>query len=349
MKKISYKKLLSFVEKTMMKVGVNKFSSRSVAYGLCFTSLRGVDSHGINLLPHYILSAINGRKNGRPKFKFKKVFPAMALLDADDGFGHAACLKAINYSVKVSKKYGISAVAIKNSSHCGALAVSTIHAAESGYICIGFTHADALVVPPNGVRPIIGTNPISFAFPRKNNSPICLDMATSSISWNNLISMNKKKKIPPYIAADKNGNTCSSTEGATALFPLGGEQFLYKGFCLGVIVELFCTMFSGMNYGRELLPMYNKDYKPRKLGQFFITMRADLSMQNSNYFEFIKKFSNSVYSERSKNKDGIFLPGDPEQKILIERKKNGIPIKSEFLRKIKKIEKQFSINFDLNL
>tara|TARA_B100000927_G_scaffold253219_1_gene218802 strand:+ start:145 stop:630 length:486 start_codon:yes stop_codon:yes gene_type:complete len=161
--------------------------------------------------------------------------------------------------------------------------------------------------------------------------------------------MNKQKKIPPYIAADKNGNTCSSIEGATALFPLGGEKFLYKGFCLGVIVELFCTIFSGMNFGRELLPMYNTDYKPRKLGQFFITMRADLSMQNSNYFEFIKKFSNSVYSEKSKNKDGIFLPGDPEQKILIERKKNGIPIKSEFLRKIKKIEKQFSINLDLNL
>ena len=62
MKKISYKKLLSFVEKTMTKVGVNKFSSKSIAYGLCFTSLRGVDSHGINLLPHYILSALNGRK-----------------------------------------------------------------------------------------------------------------------------------------------------------------------------------------------------------------------------------------------------------------------------------------------
>ena len=119
----------------------------------------------------------------------------MALLDADDGFGHAACLKAIDYSVKVSKKYGISAIAIKNSSHCGALAAATIHAAKSGYICIGFTHADALVVPPNGIRPLIGTNPISFAFPRKNNSPICLDMATSSISWNNLISMNKKRKF----------------------------------------------------------------------------------------------------------------------------------------------------------
>ena len=73
-------------------------------------------------------------------------------------------------------------------------------------------------------------------------------------------------------------------------------------------------MLSGMKYGRELLPMYNTDYKPRKLGQFFITMRVDLSMRYSNYFEFIKNFSNSVYSERSKKKDGIYLPGDPEQK-----------------------------------
>ena len=57
-------------------------------------------------------------------------------------------------------------------------------------------------------------------------------MATSSISWNNLISMNKKKKIPPYIASDKNGNTCSSIEDATSLSLLEENNFYIKVFVL---------------------------------------------------------------------------------------------------------------------
>ena len=56
-------------------------------------------------------------------------------------------------------------------------------------------------------------------------------MATSSISWNNLISMNKKKKIRLILHPTKM-EIHSSIEDATSLFPLGGEQFLYKVFVL---------------------------------------------------------------------------------------------------------------------
>ena len=49
MKKISYKKLFSFTQKSLSEVGVNKFSANSVAIGLCNTSLRWVDFNIANV------------------------------------------------------------------------------------------------------------------------------------------------------------------------------------------------------------------------------------------------------------------------------------------------------------
>ena len=87
---IQYKDLLTFTEKIFKKVGLDDFSRKAVSLGLCEASLRGVDSHGIKLFPHYVKSSILGRKNARPKFRFYKKLDSAYLLDADNGFGLAA-------------------------------------------------------------------------------------------------------------------------------------------------------------------------------------------------------------------------------------------------------------------
>ena len=75
MKVVPFQKLLSFTKSVLHQVGLDAFSQEAVATGLCETSLRGVDTHGIRLLPHYIKSAHTGRKNPRPNFKFIENFP----------------------------------------------------------------------------------------------------------------------------------------------------------------------------------------------------------------------------------------------------------------------------------
>ena len=96
MKKISFDKIYEFHKAVLSKAGLDEDTCKAVAFGLCETSLRGVDSHGIRLLPHYTRSALSGRKNPRPNYNFQKVFPAYGHLDADNTFGHAAGMKAID-------------------------------------------------------------------------------------------------------------------------------------------------------------------------------------------------------------------------------------------------------------
>ena len=49
--KIKYEDLVLFCEKILEIAELDKYSLDAVTKGLCETSLRGVDSHGIRLLP----------------------------------------------------------------------------------------------------------------------------------------------------------------------------------------------------------------------------------------------------------------------------------------------------------
>ena len=80
MKKIKYEDLFEFTSTLLKSAGLDDHSLKAVSIGLCETSLRGVDSHGVRLLPHYVNSAISGRKNPKPSYVLEKKFPSIAHL-----------------------------------------------------------------------------------------------------------------------------------------------------------------------------------------------------------------------------------------------------------------------------
>ena len=130
MTRLSFEKLINFTEKLFLKANLDDETAKAVSFGLCETSLRGVDSHGIRLIPHYIESALKGRKNPRPKYKFEQTFPSFGCLDADNTFGHAAGMKSIDIAMPIADKFGLAAISVKNSSHPGAMASFTLKAAR---------------------------------------------------------------------------------------------------------------------------------------------------------------------------------------------------------------------------
>ena len=336
MKSIQYKDLSSFTYKLLLKIGLNNFSAKSVSFGLCETSLRGVDSHGIKLLPHYCDSAINGRKNPNPKFKFTRKFPSFGILDADNGFGHAAGMKAIDLCIKIAKKNGVGIVAVQNSSHPGALASMTLKAAREGYAAFAFTHANSLMLTYNGKNSFFGTNPICFACPRSKSEPYCLDMATTNISWNKLLNYkNQNKKLQKNLAADKYGKETIFPDIAKALLPIGG----YKGFGLASMVDILCGVMTNMPYGSNILPMYNSSLKKKRhLGQFYIVFRVDACMSKNKFKNRVLEMSKKIRTQKKSKKNvKIMVPNDPEIISQTNRLKKGIPISNDLYLKLVKL------------
>src|SRR5437762_2405931 len=74
------------------------------------TDLRGVDSHGISMLPTYDQEFRNGRLNMRPVFKTVRDAAAMALIDADASLGHPVSVHAMNLAVDKCLKSGVAVV-----------------------------------------------------------------------------------------------------------------------------------------------------------------------------------------------------------------------------------------------
>jgi len=75
-KKIKYDDLLASIQELLGITEQDKYSLDTVTKGLCETSLRGVDSHGVRFLTHYFNSVIIRRNNLRPKFEIDKKIEA---------------------------------------------------------------------------------------------------------------------------------------------------------------------------------------------------------------------------------------------------------------------------------
>ncbi|MBT6231012.1 MAG: hypothetical protein HOI47_30610, partial [Candidatus Scalindua sp.] len=64
--------IIEYIKKVLEQAGVREDVSCHVAEGLVQASVRGIDSHGIRLLPHYLKGVEGGRINKNPCFVFNK-------------------------------------------------------------------------------------------------------------------------------------------------------------------------------------------------------------------------------------------------------------------------------------
>jgi ureidoglycolate dehydrogenase (NAD+) len=335
MNHIQYQDIIEFTTLALESAGLDKFSIDAVTTGLCETSLRGIDSHGIRLLPHYINSAQSGRKNPCPAFKITKKYPATGLLDADNAFGHSAGMKAIDECIKMASEYGVGILGVSNSSHPGAMASFGLRAARQGYISISMTHADSLQKTHDGKRAYFGTNPICFTAPRKDMDPYCLDMATSMISWNKvLLARENNQTLDKNLAADENGVMTTDPNKARSLLSAGS----YKGYGLASMVEVLCGVFTGMTFGRDIPAMFTTPMdQARKLGQFYLVMKTDSCVDNDSFLGNMLKMSQEILEEPSFGDAITMLPGDREIIVAKERLENGIPLDESTSQALKEL------------
>src|SRR5437773_274342 len=133
---------------------------------LLAADLRGIDSHGIAMLPLYDEFCRAGKLTLNPDVKVVRETPASALLDGGGGLGHYPSFKAMNLAMEKCSAVGVGAVGVRNSNHYGAAGVYALRAAERGYIGLATTSVwRPTVAPTFGAESMFGTNPIAFAAP----------------------------------------------------------------------------------------------------------------------------------------------------------------------------------------
>ncbi len=303
--------------------GVAKESVNHVVASLMQTSLRGVDSHGIQLFPHYVRAAKAGRINLEPCLKIESTGASTAILDADHAFGHHAGAHAIDHAIDIALQSGVGAVSVRHSTHFGAAAYFALRAADRGLLGFAFTNADSLVKAFNARAALFGTNPVCFTAPLEHEEPLCLDMATSLISWNKVRArIGSGEDLQPGWAFDAQGEPTVDPASARSLNPAGG----YKGFGLGMMVEILCGLLADGPVASEILPMYAAPIEARRSISHYL-MAIDLS-RFIDVAIFRRRLQSLVSQIRAMpaTSDSVMVPGDPEKRTFAERSAHGIPV-----------------------
>jgi LDH2 family malate/lactate/ureidoglycolate dehydrogenase len=321
-------RLEPFLQALLQGGGACPDSAGATARALTDASVRGVDTHGIRLTPHYLRGLAAGRIKPCPTLSVERLAPAVAAVDADDGLGHWASYRAIEVGIEIAAETGLAAVAVGRSTHHGAAGCYTLAAARRGFAALAMTNADAIVAPHDGKKAFFGTNPISFAVPVEGDNPLLLDMATSSIPLNRvLLRRDTGLPLPPEVAIDAEGEMTRDPFAAAALMPLGGAGYGYKGAGLAVMVDILCSAFTGMLHGARL-PSFAGDGVtwPARLGHFFIVFDTGAFQPAAAFATRMREFLAELRQQPARPGQRVMAPGDPEWAAFADRSAHGVPI-----------------------
>jgi len=339
---VSHNLVEQFVQNVLINAGVNDQVAKETADGLVLASVRGVDSHGIRLLPHYLEELEAGRINPDPEFNFEQSAAAVGQFDADHTYGISAGIRAMRCAIEMANHAGVGHVSVKHSTHNGMMAYFGLEAAKRDMIGIATTHTSANTRPPNGVRPFFGSNPICIAAPMDDEDPFCFDAATSAITFNEVRRhQDAGDQLPRNVAADEYGEPTRDPEEAVQLLPLGG----YKGFGLSMVVELFNGLLSGMDVGRNVSEMYGEDISNRRnLGHYYAAFDIDAFVDSNEFKQRLQKLAESIRNEPRRGEETPnYVPGDPEKEARKTRETEGIPIPEHDLKRFDELAEKYDV------
>ena len=323
---VSASELTPFCARLLDAVGVLPAKSKLVAESLVAASLRGVDSHGVQLLPYYIEQLEWGDMDGQTEGRVISESDACLLYDGQNGIGQVISAICCGHAVRMAAANGIAMVVARESNHFGATAFWAQKMAAAGQIGIVMCNASALVPPWQGKEPRVGTNPICMAVPGGAEKPWLLDMATTTVAAGKIFKamINGQAQIPAGWAMDSEGVPTTDTETALKglVMPLGG----YKGSGLAMMAEILCAVLGGGAMATELGGIRFRG-KAVRVSQMFIAIDIARFLPLD---EFRARMDRLVRLMRStppaKGYSEVLVAGDPERRMEEERRKNGIPV-----------------------
>ncbi|MGB7541075.1 MAG: Ldh family oxidoreductase, partial [Burkholderiales bacterium] len=295
--------------------------------------LRGIDSHGVMMLPLYDQLRREGRLEMQPEVKVVRESPVTALVDGGGGLGHYPGDMAMKLAIEKAARAGLAAVGVRNSNHYGAAGVYALQAVERGLIGIAMTNVwGAAVVPTRSAAAMFGTNPIAFAAPGGKNPPFCLDMATSTVAVGKLkLAALHGKPLPRGWACDAGGNITTDAPAAVAarlLTPLGGTPGLssHKGYGLAAMVEILCAMLTGAWFA----PTRERRHPGAKrfnVGHFFMALDPKAFRSEGEFEEDLDDMIAALRAAKPLDPaQPVLVHGDPERAHFVERSRIGIPV-----------------------
>jgi len=354
--------LKQFAKEIFVRVGMPPEDAETESTVLIWANLRGVDSHGVLLIPWYVENVDKCMMNPKPNIQIMKETPATLLIDADRAFGAVVTMFAMNRVIEKAKEVGVCWAAIRNNTHQGAIGYYALMAAEKGMAGLTFACNPPNMVPYGAKVPGVHNSPIAISVPAKRHRPLILDMATSVVAAGKIhLALDKGVPIPVGWAIDKDGNPTTDPKEGMALLPFGGP----KGSGLALMFECLSSVMVGNPMlepallDKEVGPLTQGEkpeviqvrpgYSSRHI-QNSVVVAIDISTFTDveGYKEHIDNLIDGLKAlPKAEGFSEIFVPGEPENRTFDDRSRNGIPLPEGTVRKLRDIAQRFDIRLPL--
>ncbi|MBM3813106.1 MAG: Ldh family oxidoreductase [Acidimicrobiia bacterium] len=318
--------LRDFVFQIARAGGIGEAAASLLADSLVAANLRGVDSHGVQLLPFYMDQVDGGRVDPAAVGRVISESGTVMLYDGMNGLGQVIAETCCSHAVRLAREHGTGFVVARESNHFGAAAWWGRRIASEGCLAMIFCNASPSVAPWQGREPRWGTNPICVSLPGPDGGSWLLDMATTTVAMGKIYKANilGEPEIPQGWAMDSDGRPTTSTQAALsgALMPLGG----YKGSGLAMMVEILSAVLSGGAMSTEMGGLRIRT-RPFRVNQTFLAVDISRLLPLEEFTARVRKLVTMVKSSQpAPGYDEVLVAGEPEWRTEDDRRRGGIPL-----------------------
>lgn len=300
--------LQTWSARILEREGVPHSDAAVTARYLVRSDLRGYTTHGLARLASYVEHIRQGNIVARPDITFERRGTAWTV-GANGGLGQVVADRVLEAALPFMATRPMLWVAVRESSHMGALGIFALAAAEAGLVCLMGQRTPPLLAMPGFSRAAIGHNPFAFGCPTgPGRPPVVVDMACSVAARGHiLLAARDGTPIPAQWALDAAGEPTTDASAALVgmLQPAGG----YKGMALAMIFECLSGALSSTAESNERVVMQVplRGAVPRQSG-FFMLLNPALICQDEEAFA--GYMAHWVDHYRQSGAEHAHVPGD---------------------------------------
>lgn len=245
MRRMSLEEATSLAESVLNSQGFSQEQTRALTQAVIAGQRDECHSHGLYRLLNCASTLAAGKVVADAQPEVHDQAPGIVRVDARGGFSQLAFEAGLPVLAAKAREQGIAALAINHCVHFSALWVEIEAITELGLVGLACNPSHAWVAPAGGNRPLLGTNPLAFGWPRPNGKPpFIFDFATSAVARGDIeLHRRENKPLPEGWGIDRSGRPSRDPAAVLdgAMLPFGG----HKGSALATMIELIAGPLIG--------------------------------------------------------------------------------------------------------
>ena len=251
-KTLTVAELGAWVEQIFLRAGFSAIQAAPMAQVIVAGERDACKSHGIYRIEGCLRTLKLGKVVPDAVPVLTRDDSAIVRADAKGGFANAAFDMAVPALAERARDLGLAALVINDCTHFSALWPEIETLTAQGLAAMAMCPSYATVAPIGGTKPLLGTNPFAFGWPRGDQTPYVFDFATS-VAARGEVELHRRAgtQLPEgwAIGPDENPTTDPTEALAGALLPFGG----HKGSAISTMIELLAGVMIGDMISPEAL------------------------------------------------------------------------------------------------